>query len=155
MLADFNLNLFVAKWYCSKVWPEDLPQFAADALDAGFDGTALRRLAGLIMPTSHDVGDLFERALREIGPLKIQSREQALVFFSRSIALDIVEGRITPQRGAETLASCAGVNEYPPFLEEFVQLADMFYWDEHATSSQKLAQEIIAEAQQLLASLPA
>ena len=36
----FDPNLFVAKWYCEKLLPEDMPGFAADALEAGFDGPA-------------------------------------------------------------------------------------------------------------------
>src|SRR5438270_12993282 len=76
MPETFNPDLFVAKWYCSKVLPEDMPQFAADALEAGYDGLALRRLASLMRPTSRDVGDLFERVLREIGTVKVQSKEQ-------------------------------------------------------------------------------
>src|SRR5262249_22102880 len=53
-MAAFDPNLFVARWYCSTVNPEEMPAFAADALEAGFDGPALRRLAALIRPTSYD-----------------------------------------------------------------------------------------------------
>ena len=120
----FNPDLFVAKWYCSKVGPEDMPQFAADALEAGFDGFALRRLAGLIRPTSRDIGDLFERALREIGTVKVQSEAQAMVFESRLIARDIVEGRIEPVYAADILAKYAMRLDYPDFLVGFFQLAD-------------------------------
>ena len=151
----FNPDLFVAKWYCSRVLPEDMPQFAADALEAGYDGTALRQLAGLVKPTTRDVGDLFHRALCEIGAVKIQSKEQALVFLSRLTALDIVEGRIEPRSGAEILSGYAMALRYPDFIAEFVQLADMPRWGEYAPSPQKLAQDIIAEAQRLLASVPA
>ena len=151
----FNPDLFVAKWYCSRVLPEDMPQFAADALEAGYDGTTLRQLAGLIRPTGRDVGDLFERALIEIGTVKIQSKEQAIVFLSRRTAMDIVEGRIEPLHGAEILANYAMALGYPAFIAEFLQLSEMPYWGEYAPSPQKLAQDIIAEAQRLLASVPA
>lgn len=154
MPEDFNPDLFVARWYCSRVLPEDMPEFAADALEAGFDGPALRRIAGLIRPTSRDVGGLFECALCEIGTVRVQSKEQALVFLSRLTALDIVEGRIEPLHGAETLAGYAMALEYPHFIAEFVQLADMPRWGEYAPSPQQLAQEIIAEARQLLANVP-
>src|SRR5689334_5349410 len=116
MRQPFNPDMFVAKWYCSTVGPEDMPTFAADALEAGFDGSALRRLAGLVHPTARDVGDLFERALHEIGTVKIQSEEQALIFQSRLVAIDIVEGKIEPIRGAETLARYAMALKYPDFI---------------------------------------
>src|SRR5262249_778869 len=37
------------------------------ALDQGFDGTALRQLAGLMNPTQRDLGHLPDRALAEMG----------------------------------------------------------------------------------------
>ena len=150
----FNPDLFVAKWYCSKVGPEDMPAFAADALEAGFDGPSLRQLAGLIKPTSRDVGDLFERALHEIGTVSVHSEEQAIVFESRQIAMAIVEGRIEPIYAGDLLASYAMRLRYPDFLVGFFQLADLPRWGEYAPTREKLARDIIAEARQLLASVP-
>src|SRR6185312_12779867 len=104
MQETLNPDLFVAKWYCGFVQTEDLPEFAADALEAGYDGPALRRLAGLIKPTSTDVVDLFEKALTEIGTVKIQNAQQAAVLVARSTARDILEERIDPLRGAACIA---------------------------------------------------
>jgi hypothetical protein len=154
MRQPFNPDMFVAKWYCSTVGPEDMPTFAADALEAGFDGSALRRLAGLVHPTARDVGDLFERALHEIGTVKIQSEEQALIFQSRLVAIDIVEGKIEPIRGAETLARYAMALKYPDFIAEFVQLIDMPHWGDYAPTTKKLEQDIVEEARRMLGSLP-
>src|ERR1041385_2045421 len=154
MHETFNPDLFVAKWYCSAVGPEDMPQFAVDALEAGFDGAALRRLAGLVHPTARDVGDLFERALREIGTVKIQSEEQALIFQSRLVAVDIVEGKVEPLRGAEILARYAMALKYPDFIAEFVQLIDMPHWGDYAPTAKKLEQDIVDEARRMLGSLP-
>lgn len=131
-----------------------MPRFAADALEAGYDGYALRRLAGLVRPTARDVGDLFERALREIGTVKVQSEEQAFIFQSRQIAIEIVEDRIEPLRGAEILAGYAMALGYPAYIAEFVQLADMPRWGEYAPSAKKLARDIVAEAREMLKILP-
>ena len=131
-----------------------MPEFAADALEAGHDGPALRRLAGLINPTTSDVGDLFREALLEIGNVKILSREQALIFLSRTTAADIVEGRIDPILGAEILAGYAMQASYPPFLAEFLELADMPRWGEHAPARNKLVQEIIMCSQILIENVP-
>lgn len=131
-----------------------MPGFAADALEAGHDGPALRRLAGLINPTSWDVGDLFRQALLEIGNVKILSKDQALMFLSRTIAADIVEGRIDPVLGAEILAGYAMQAGYPDFLVEFFTLADMPRWGEHAPSRAVLVGSIIDEARLLLANVP-
>src|SRR5215467_1660351 len=103
----FNPDQFVAKWYCSKVGPEDMPQFAADALEAGYDGPALRRLAGLMKPNMREVGNLFQEALAEIGNVKIHSNQQAVLFLSRLVATAIVEGSIDPIRGCSLLSHYA------------------------------------------------
>jgi hypothetical protein len=154
MKETFNPDSFVAKWYCSKVGPEDMPRFAADALEAGYDGPALRRLAGLIKPTSRDVGDLFRNALLEIGKVKIQSKEQAVFSLSRETAADILQGRIDPVRGAEILARYAGMLGYPAFLVEFLQLSEMPHWEEYAPNEQRLTQDILAQARELLDHIP-
>jgi hypothetical protein len=150
----FNPDLFVARWYCSKINPESMPEFAADALEAGHDGPALRRLAGPINPTSWDVGNLFKESLLEIGNVKILSKEQALIFLSRVTAADIVEGRVDPIRGAEILADCAMQAGYPPFLAEFLALAEMPRWGEYAPSRANLMESIFEQARLLLANTP-
>ena len=155
MQETFNPDTFVAKWYCSKVGPEDMPRFAADALEAGYDGPALRRLAGLIRPSAAEVGILFESALREIGTIQVQSHEQAIIFLSRLTAMDIVEGRIEPLHGADILARYSIILGHPDFLVQFLQLSELPRWGEYAPKPKKLAQDIIAEARQLLANIPA
>jgi hypothetical protein len=150
----FNPDLFVARWYCSKVNPESMPEFAADALEAGHDGRALRRLAGLINPTSWDVGDLFKEALLEIGNVKVLSKEQALMFLSRTTAANIIDGRIDPLDGAETIAGYAMEAGYPESLVEFFALADMPRWGEHAPPRSKLVEDIFEQARLLLANDP-
>lgn len=152
---SFDPNLFVAKWYCERVWPEDMPGFSADALEAGFDGPALRRLAGLIRPTSPDVGNLFVRALDEIGTIEIRSKEQAIFKLARILAKAIVDGQVDPILGARGLARYALEAGYPEELAQFDQLADEPLWGEYARSRDLLRADIIAEAKKLMASSPA
>jgi hypothetical protein len=154
MQETFHLDLFVAKWYCSKVGPEDMPAFAADALEAGYDGPSLRRLAGLIKPTSRDVGRLFQDALSEIGKIKIRSKEQAVLSLSRTVASEIVDGRLDPIEGAGILARYAGMLGYPAFLAEFLQLSEMPSWREYAPPQSQIVKDIIEHAQLLLTNVP-
>jgi len=60
-------KLFQARWVLGGVAPEEWVDQAISALDQGFDGTALRQLAGLVRPTQRDLGHLPERALAEMG----------------------------------------------------------------------------------------
>ena len=148
----FDPNLFVAKWFCSLVGPEDMPGFAADALEAGFDGAALRRMAGLIRPTSLDVGGLFERALDEIGVVEIRSREQGVFKLARILAKAIVDGQVDPILGARGLSYYAFLAGYPEGLAQFDQLADEPSWGQYARSRDLIWADIISEAKKLIES---
>ena len=154
MQEPFNPDLFVAKWYCSKVGPENMPQFAADALEAGFDGPALRKLAGLVKPTSWDIDDLFQDTLKEISTIRVHSKPQAIRFLSRKTAADILSGELEPILGADILERYASMLGYPPFLAEFLELSEMAYWGEHAPTPDKIIHDIRAQAQLLVDNLP-
>ena len=154
MQEPFNPDLFVARWYCSKVVSEDMPAFAADALEAGFDGPALRRLAGLMKPASMDVGDLFQQSLSEIGTVTIRNAEQAAVLLARTTTRDILEQKIDPIRGAIVIAGLAPALDYPAYLNPFnelAELADSSYMGEYAPPRSQLIKDIIEEAKKLLA----
>ncbi len=151
---SFDPNLFVAKCHCGLVGPEDMPGFAADALEAGFDGPALRRLAGLVKPCSSDVGGLFDRAIDEIGTVEIRSKEQGIFKLAKILARAIVDGRVDPILGAQGLSHYAFRAGYPAGLAEFEQLADELQWGDHSRSRELICADIIAEAKKLIASSP-
>jgi hypothetical protein len=153
MKETFNPDLFVAKWYCSFLYPEEMPQFAADALEAGHDGPALRRLAGMVKATSTDIGDLFKQSLIEIGTVTIHNAEQAAILLARMTARDIIEGRIDTLKGAIFLAGLASRMNYPAYLVPFYQLAELPYWGEYAPRRAQLIEDIINEARLLPASV--
>jgi hypothetical protein len=153
----FNPDLFVAKWYCSYVHEEDMPGFAADALEAGYDGPALRRLAGLMKPTAMDVGDLFQQSLSEIGTVKIRDAKQAAVLLARTTVRDIIEQKIDPIRGAIVIAGLVHTLDYPDYLTPFLDLAelsDATYMGEYAPPRSQLIKDIIEQARKTLLHIP-
>jgi hypothetical protein len=85
-----DVQLLQAKWVLGGVEPEQLVQAAVLALKQGFDGTALRQLAGLSRPASRDLGRLPARAFAEMG-LQPSSEDEAV-----SILLDRDEPRTSP-----------------------------------------------------------
>lgn len=74
-------QLLQVRWVLGGLRPEQLVAQAALALEQGFDGTALRQLAGLMIkkPTLSDLERLPERAFAEMG-LEPCDREQAADF---------------------------------------------------------------------------
>lgn len=151
----FDPDLFAAKWYCSMVNPEEMPNFAADALEAGFDGPALRRLAGLIKPASRDIGKLFDEVLDEIGEVRVRSKEQGIFKLAKTVARAIADGQIDPIQGAQRLSHYAKEAGYPAGLAEFYQLADEPLWGDYARNRDSICADIVAEAKKLIASVPA
>jgi hypothetical protein len=73
-----DLNSITAEWYLGLFPPEKMPMLAVWALEQGFDGPALRELAGCTTATYPDEGSLIERALRELWkePLDLSSAGQ-------------------------------------------------------------------------------
>jgi len=72
-----DIRLLQARWVLGGVAPEEWVDQAISALDQGFDGTALRQLAGLVRPTQRYLGLLPERALAEMG-LDLCDKERAI-----------------------------------------------------------------------------
>ena len=91
------------EWWFRHTVSQDLPTLATDALVAGWDSQSLRVLAG--EPSSGyylDLGDLFEKALSELGRARL-SEEQALRRFVAYLAWLMVSGRISVRDGAQRI----------------------------------------------------
>ena len=146
----FNAKAFAARWYASLLFPEDVPKFAGDALEAGYDGPALRRLAGLIRPTSVDIYPWIDTALKEIGHVEPFSKEAALVEVGRDVAERIVNGSLAPLDGCRILAGYAMCADYPPELTGFFQLYDELGWGEYGRSLKAIERAIVEEARHFL-----
>ena len=65
--ARFDPQLLQARWVLRDVEADEWVDQAVLALEQGFDGTALRQLAGLMNPDGRDLGRLPDRALAEMG----------------------------------------------------------------------------------------
>jgi hypothetical protein len=72
-------RLLQARWVLGGLTADEWVDQAALALDQGFDGNALRQLAGLMNPTQRDLGSLPEKALAEMG-LNACDKDQAVSF---------------------------------------------------------------------------
>jgi hypothetical protein len=100
-LPAMDIALAEALWRLDKLPVQALEDLAVTALTQGHDGHALRELA---WPHASwgDVGDLFARALSEMGRPPID-RAGAIACLIRHRAADIVEGRVPPFEGARRL----------------------------------------------------
>ena len=70
-----------------------LPQIAADALEQGYDGDALRRLAGLINPVASDIrAEEIDSAFTEMGVAAPLTRDYARLVLAAESARKVLDG---------------------------------------------------------------
>jgi hypothetical protein len=81
-----------------------MPKVAWDALEAGLDGPAIRRLAGLVQPTYFEMADVLPRAKQELGLSEISIGEAALRV-AKQIAREILKSGDDPLRHVQDFES--------------------------------------------------
>jgi hypothetical protein len=74
---QLDVEELAARWVLEAIQGSELPAAATRALTDGFDGQALRELAGEIDPSRGGVSLLVERALSELGAPKLTRRDAA------------------------------------------------------------------------------
>lgn len=55
--SNLDPELLQARWVLGGIDPKKFVELAVSALEQGFDGTALRQIAGLTLPTLADLGN--------------------------------------------------------------------------------------------------
>ena len=99
------LAYYYALWRMGRLWPEDVPNVASDALERGLDSPGLRYLAGLQRPTSRDIGNAFDEACSQLGiaPATDEVVEQKRIWnatqIARRISDQILNGTLDPVEG--------------------------------------------------------
>jgi hypothetical protein len=95
--VPFDREQVEARLALNLIASSDMPQVACDALEAGLDGRAIRRLAVLEKPTYFEVAEILPRVMQELELRQIPSGEAALRV-ARKIAKDILSSEDDPLR---------------------------------------------------------
>jgi pimeloyl-ACP methyl ester carboxylesterase len=122
MPSRFLPHRAAARWFAGKLANSDWPATARDALEAGFDGRALRRLAALEKANHWDVVNFIDPALSEMGAPHM-SPEEALLWSAKDICRDIAGGSRDAFDGAaeisqDILRTLLFPKELMPIFEE-------------------------------------
>jgi hypothetical protein len=80
-------QLLQARWVLGGLAADELVNQAVLALEQGFDGTALRQLAGFVKPSLRDLGALPERAFAEMGLQHCDKDQAVALLIARGPAL--------------------------------------------------------------------
>jgi hypothetical protein len=110
-----DLGRALAEHVLGRLSYADLPNVAVQALELGYDGPAIRRLASLDKPSYFGVGDLFEKVAVEIGVGQI-SKKDASIYLSKEIAKAILSGSKEPLGGAYEIWLLCAAADYPDQL---------------------------------------
>ncbi len=87
--VPFDPRLIEAQIALELIPSENMPKIAWDALESGFDGPAIRRLAALDFPTFFEIAEVLPRVMDELGVSRI-SVVQAAERLSRITAQRIL-----------------------------------------------------------------
>ena len=90
---SFDLGEIAVRYYFGDLQYWKLPGIVADALEQGYDGRALRILAGLIKPTAADIRDgEIDAAFREMGILAPIPEDKARLILAKQSAAKAISG---------------------------------------------------------------
>lgn len=122
----FDPNEIAVLYYFGDLSYLDLPKVAADALELGFDGPSLRRLAGLISPVASDMrAEEIDSAFREMGVAAPMGKDKARLTLAAKSARKAVRGDSNVFNEATHIRiHVCGLEEPPPELRKIVTLSE-------------------------------
>lgn len=156
----FSPELVQARWILGEFFSDDAPALAQAALENGYDGRCIRRIAGLVRPDSGDLLPLMPGFFAETGAPPSLSREEAAWILIRHISRGVIEKQISPYEGARFIAyrivNSIWPNQRHPMVV-FNALASDYedcgsYSDRPDKRRQEIDQEIMKQASALLQS---
>lgn len=143
-----SAELVAARWILDLATPDDLVEYARDAIRDGASAPSIDLLALLQLEERDQANDLFSAALEELG-VQCPSRAEAVGLLARRISKQIVSGGKSPHEGAVEIAGlCRMVPEV-----DFVDLHTFIYadseWADRPADAGIFAEGVLAAARQL------
>lgn len=124
--ARFDANAFAVQYYFGDLQYWKLPQICVEALEHGFDGRALRRLAGMMNPVASDIRqEEINAAFREMGVTAPISKDEARLALAVEAARRGVSGESNVFNEATHIRiHICQLHEAPPELQPIVALSE-------------------------------
>lgn len=120
----FDHDLVEAQLALNRIGTTDMPKLAWDALEAGFDGPATRRLAALHLPTAFELREILPQLMQE-WQMRSLSPEDAAVRLAKFRARQILQSNEDPLKHANDFCQmwadagyCSALSEYGTLAEE-------------------------------------
>ena len=122
----FNPRVVEAQLALNLISSTDMPRLAWDALEAGLDGPALRRIAALEFPTFFLIQELLPRAMGEMHLAKLDKAEAALRM-AKLRAQEILATNSDPFKHVQDFEHLWIEADYCRELQEYGNLHDEVY----------------------------
>jgi hypothetical protein len=119
----FDRQIIEAQIALGRIPPEDMTALAADALEAGLDGPAIRRMAALEKPSGWETDQVLARFMAEAGLRPIANNEAA-IRLGRDLARRIVRENLDPLEHLGEFYSLYWQPDYPKELCDLGLLDD-------------------------------
>lgn len=126
----FDPQIIEAKLALGKIAPSEMPALAWDALEAGLDGSRIRRMAALTNPSGWEVDQILTAFIAEAG-LKAISPQEAAVRLARQLARKILSEKLDPLEYTKNFESLWIQTGYPGEIGEAGMLDDQKYVAEY------------------------
>ena len=140
----FERELVEARIALNQIASADMPKVAWDALEAGLDGPAIRRLSALVQPTYFEVAEVLPRAKKELGITEISIGEAALRV-ARQIAREIIETGDDPLRHVRDFESLWFRSNYAHEISNLGTLRDdVWIAQSGGRSDEEIRQEVVS-----------
>jgi hypothetical protein len=129
--VKFDPNKFAVLYYFGDLSYWQLPAISADALEHGFDGRYLRRLAGLVNPVASDIRpEEIDSAFREMGVDAPVPKDKARLALATEAAQRAMSGESNVFNEATHIRiHICEWHQAPPELQPIVALSEQ---SEHA-----------------------
>jgi hypothetical protein len=122
----FDHDLVEAQLALHRIGTTDMPKLAWDALEAGLDGPATRRLAALHFPTIFELRQILPALMREWSMIEL-SPEEAAVRLAKLRARQILQGNADPLKHASDFHQMWVDTDYCRSLSEYGALDEEVY----------------------------
>jgi hypothetical protein len=122
----FDHELVEAQLALQRIGTTDMPKLAWEALEAGHDGPATRRLAALHFPTVFELREVLPKVMQEWGMAHL-SREEAAVRLAKLRAREILRSGDDPLKHANDFLGLWVEANYCSELSEYGELAEEVY----------------------------
>src|ERR1700760_4344074 len=119
----FDTKLLEARLALELIRSEDMPRVAWDALEAGFDGPAIRRMAAFERPTYFEIAEVLPRVSQELRLSHLTSK-QAARRLAKQIAQQNLANGDDPRNHFRDFEDLWSRADYPPSMAHLGTLYD-------------------------------